>query len=224
MRTTDTRSAQARTDEARGGRSPGLAQRAVAHPLADSPRMQAQRLQIAQAFGLQVVQRQPPDDPHVFTYEDSEGLVWSRDADDRWYRPGDKPGDKIYWGEEAEAEDEAPVVDIPAEPSSTKGVPETDGFHRFWAIGDLTYDFSSGHGYRVNHHKKNQPPSKNIRELGSMTEVERAILAHILGPGGIPEVGKGGTRAITVGGQPVEYRCNRFSVDKMGIGTYYRPD
>ncbi|UXH76783.1 hypothetical protein [Roseateles amylovorans] len=184
----------------------------------DSPRLSAQRRQIAAAFGPEsrsaaVAQLKPPSDPHVFTYEDAEGLVWSRDSDDRWYRPGDKQGEKIYWVE--------PTV-IPTAPREVSGA--GDGYRQIWEVGTISFIFSSGHGYRPNHHKANQPPSKDITQLGTMNEVELAILRHIHGAGGIPDEGASGTREITVSGEKVEYRFARFTADKMGIGTYYRPD
>ncbi|WP_431262503.1 hypothetical protein ACQ859_20480 [Roseateles chitinivorans] len=184
----------------------------------DSPRLTAQRRQIAAAFGTAagpaaVAQLKPPSDPHVFTYEDSDGLVWSRDSDNRWYRPGSSPEEKVYWVE--------PTV-LPAEADSSSG--SGDGFRQTWTVGSISFIFSSGHGYRVNHHKPNVAPSKDITQLGSMNEIELAILRHIHGAGGIPAVGENGTRAITVAGEAVEYRFSRFDEGKMGIGTYYRPD
>lgn len=219
VRTTDTRDAQVQPDDRRAARSPGTAgisQRWVTA----SPRLLAQRLQIARAFGPQVAQLKPPDDPNIFTYEDLDGLVWSRDSDDRWYRPGATQGEKIYWGEEPQ---EAPqAVVLPTGPGPTSG--SGDGYRQTWTVGTIDYLFSSGHGYRANHHKSGEPPSKDITALGSMNEIELAILRHITGPGGIPAVGESGTRPITVSGEAVEYRFKRFSDTKMGIGTYYRPD
>lgn len=119
---------------------------------------------------------------------------------------------------------DVPVVVLPGGPSSTSGTIGTDGYRRTWTVGTMQYFFSSGHGYRVNHHKPSETPSKDITQLGTMDEVELAILRHITGVGGIPAVGESGERAITVGGQAVEYRFKRFAPTKMGIGTYYRPD
>ena len=53
-----------------------------------------------------VIQRKPPDDPHQFTYQDKAGRVWFRDEDDKWYRPGDKQGEKIFWSEREDAKAE----------------------------------------------------------------------------------------------------------------------
>lgn len=220
VRTTETRDAQVPSDDRRAARSPGtpgLSQRWITA----SPRLAAQRLQIARAFGPQVAQLKPPDDPNIFTYEDLDGLVWSRDSDDRWCRPGATQGEKIYWGEEAEEEAPQAVV-LPTEPGPKSG--SGDGYRQTWTVGTIDYLFSSGHGYRVNHHKSGEPPSKDITALGTMNEIELAILRDITGPGGIPAVGESGTRPITVSGQVVEYRFKRFSDTKMGIGTYYRPD
>ncbi len=191
--------------------------------VAQSPFIVAQRLSFASAFGMPVavVQRKPPDDKNVFTYEDSEGLVWSRDEHDQWYRPGDKPGEKIYWAED-NGKAKAEAVSLPNAPASASG--SGDGFRQNWVMGGITYVFSSGHGYRPNHHKSGQPPSKNITELGTMNEIELAILADFNGSGGMPEVGKSGTRPIVVSGEAVEYRFSRFAADRIGIGTYYRPD
>ena len=52
---------------------------------------------------INVIRRAPPKDPHIFTYTDADGLVWSRDADDRWYRPG-PAGEKIFYVEPAKAQ------------------------------------------------------------------------------------------------------------------------
>lgn len=220
VRTTETRGAQAQPDERRAACSvgnTGLSQRWITA----SPRVVAQRLQIARAFGPGVAQLKPPDDLSIVTYEDSDGLLWSRDSDDRWYRPGATPGEKIYWGEEAEEEAPQAVV-LPTEPGAKSG--SGDGYRQTWTAGTLNYLFSSGHGYRANHHKPGEEPSKDITALGSVNEIELAILRDITGPGGIPGVGESGTRLITVSGEAVEYRFKRFSGTQMGIGTYYRPD
>src|SRR5206468_1915168 len=97
-----------------------------------------------------------------------DGLVWSRDSDNRWYRPGETQRAKIYWSEAPQA------VVLPDAPLSQSG--RDDGFRQTWKVGTIEYLFSSGHGYRANHHKPSEPPSKNIMELGSMNEIERAIL------------------------------------------------
>lgn len=221
-RAAEPRGVQAQPDDRRAA-SPAGNTRISPHWVTASPRMAAQRLQIARAFGPRVAQLKPPDDPNIFTYEDLDGLVWSRDSDDRWCRPGATPGEKIYWGEEAEAEEEAPqAVVLPTEPGAKSG--SDDGYRQTWTVGTIDYLFSSGHGYRANHHKAGEPPSKDITALGSMNEIELAILRHITGPGGIPALGESGTRPITVSGEAVEYRFRRFSDTKVGIGTYYRPD
>ena len=113
---------------------------------------------------------------------------------------------------------------FPAGPSSTKGKSTDDDYRQTWDVNGVEVVFSSGHGYRENHHKANKPPSLNIKELGSMNEIELAILRHLFGAGGIPGVGETGERRITVGGQAVEYRFGVISETKIGIGTYYRPD
>ncbi|MCK9200426.1 MAG: DUF4157 domain-containing protein [Gallionella sp.] len=58
----------------------------------------------AKSSGMRVIQRQPPHDPNIFTYTDSNGLVWSRDENEQWYRPGDKQGDRIYFYEKHEVD------------------------------------------------------------------------------------------------------------------------
>jgi hypothetical protein len=217
MRTTaDIASVPSHAEEVASDREafvPGSGPHTIAQRLSASPHLTAQRARIRQAFGPGVVQLKPPADPNVFTFEDENGLVWSRDADDRWYRPGDSPSEKVYW---------PASVALPSEPTSVNG--NGDGYRQIWTVGAIQYIFSSGHGYRPNHHPPNQDPSLDITALGSMNDIELAILAHIVGPGGIPAVGVSGTRPITFAGEPVEYRFKRFSPDKMGIGTYYRPD
>jgi len=109
----------------------------------------------------------------------------------------------------------------PEAPSSTDG--RGDGYRQTWTKRGIQFVFSSGHGYRVNHHPSGMAPSEDITELGSMDYIEKAILRDLLAEGGLPAIGVSGTRPIEVSGKPVEYRFKRFAVDKVGIGTYYRP-
>lgn len=55
-----------------------------------------------QRTGVDVIQRMPPSDPHVFQFEDFYGRMWSRDQDNRWYRPG-KGNEKIYYDDQPSA-------------------------------------------------------------------------------------------------------------------------
>ena len=68
-----------------------------------------------------VLQRKPPIDEHIFQYTDSDGLVWFRDSDNRWYRPDKGKGDKIYYEEDEDVAIEESHVALPSESLEEKG-------------------------------------------------------------------------------------------------------
>lgn len=121
------------------------------------------------------------------------------------------------------AEKNVPPKTTPISGAPVKVGGHGDGYSQTWHHDGMDIVFSSGHGYRENHHKQGEPPSLNIKELGSMNEIELAILTHLFGVGGIPKLGESGEREISVGA-PVTYRFKRFAENKIGVGTYFRPD
>ena len=120
----------------------------------------------------------------------------------------------------------APVQAIPDKPEKTTGTPPPwtsdkarESYRQTWLVGEVRYIVSSGHGYRPEH-KKGGP---DVTKVGTMNEIERAILADISSiVAGLPK-GNSDERSVTVSNQKVNYRFKKIDDKRVGIGTYFIP-
>lgn len=101
-----------------------------------------------------VIQRQPPEDPHVFEYTDRVGRVWSRHpTTNAWQRPGPK-GEHIPWTHAQEGDEEV-VPEYRNETSvGTGGFVMDAAAGKVAASGDATHEIdpeavATGHGRPV---------------------------------------------------------------------------
>jgi hypothetical protein len=115
---------------------------------------------------------------------------------------------------------------IPDAPQKTTGTPPPwasdaarETYRQTWVVGEVSYIVSSGHGYRAEH----KPGGPDVTAVGTMNEIERAILADISSIVASLDVGKTGERPVSVNGQTVHYRYKKFAAKSVGIGTYFLP-
>lgn len=121
--------------------------------------------------------------------------------------------------------DKAP---LPTAPSSTKKKKPAKGewlddYRQTWTYDGISYAFSSGHGWRPNHHPSGEAPGPDIQQVAEMDVIELAILQDFVSGAGVPKEGAQGERSIKVNGSDVSYRYKRFNASTVGVGTYFMP-